>query len=72
MSPATVSESRKPAGIKPFVLKWSEITPEGHWGSLRSVFSPQVNGLDIFQVLESDKAETTGDGDTADCTHSGA
>jgi len=69
MSPPTECEGRRQSGLKPFVLKWTEITPESHFGSLRSVFSPQVNGLDIYQVFEADKYETTGDGDTADCTH---
>jgi len=69
MSSPTVSEIRKRGSLRPFVLKWTEITPENHFGSRRSVFSPQVNGLDIFQVMEGDKYETTGDGDTADCTH---
>lgn len=69
MSSPTVSENEKKAGIKPFVLKWAEKTPERFLGSYRSVFSPAVNGLDIWQVAEPDVYTTTGGGDTADCMH---
>jgi hypothetical protein len=47
--------------VRPFVLKWAEETPESLLGSLQSVFSPPVNGLDVcLAVLEPDHCESTG------------
>jgi hypothetical protein len=72
MSVKTTSDDRQRGGLSPFVLKWAEETPEGLLWSQKSVFSAPVNGLDIFQVAEPDKPETTGGGDTADTSHTGA
>jgi hypothetical protein len=64
-----MADDRKRESVRPFVLKWAERTPESLLGSHRSVFSPPVNGLDVYlAVQEADTCETTTPGDTADST----
>jgi hypothetical protein len=65
----TTSEKTASPGLKPFVLKWAEKTPEEMLRSHRSVFTPALNGLDISQVLEPETHETTGGNDIADSTN---
>jgi hypothetical protein len=70
MSIETLASDRKKELVRPFVLTWAETAPESLFWSDRSVFSPSLNGLDLYMVLENDKCETTGTRDTADSTHS--
>jgi hypothetical protein len=69
MSVASISEDRRTKSVRPFVLKWAETAPESFLWSHRSVFSPTVNGLDVYMATETDKCETTGTvNETADST----
>jgi hypothetical protein len=69
MSEKSTKEVGGRAGCKPFVLKWAEESPPEQLWSERSVFSAPVNGLDTVTATEADHVETTGQADTADCTH---
>jgi hypothetical protein len=69
MSVETSTDNGKKSGFSPFVLKWAEKTPEGLLWSHRSVFSPAVNGLDVYLVTGTDNRETTGtSNESADTT----
>ena len=69
MAGEITAEDGKERSVRPFVLKWAEETPESLFWSHRSVFSPPVNGLDVYlTVREADTCETTTPGDTADST----
>jgi len=70
MSLEQIANDRQTPSVRPFVLKWAETAPESLLWSHRSVFSPSVNGLDVFMAIETDKCETTGNepGGTADST----
>jgi len=69
MSVEIMAADRKKESVRPFVLKWAETAPESFLWSHRSVFSPTVNGLDVFMATETDKCETTGSqNETADST----
>jgi hypothetical protein len=69
MSTPAIGDDQKSKSVRPFVLKWAENAPENFSWSHRSLFSSAVNGLEIYLVLESDKPESTGTGETADSTN---
>jgi hypothetical protein len=69
MSAKITVDEHKGDRLRPFVLKWAETAPESLLWSHRSVFSPTVNGLDVYMATETDKCETTGTtNETADST----
>ncbi len=69
MSAQSTVDQGPSTGVRPFVLKWAERAPVALLWSRQSIFSTAVNGLDISMVMETEKPETTGGGDTADTTH---